>query len=516
MYQSAETLYERGVEERWQYINRAEDSAKFTIPALMPPQHGNGDVKHNRLYQPYQSLGSRGVNALSANLLISLLPPNQSFFRLVIDDAAIAKLGGPEIQSEVEASLSQIERIVQKEVEIMAFRPVIHEALRLLVVTGNALIHMDKDGDLRCFRLDNYIIRRRPNGKTDTIVLKEQVYLDALSEEMQTLLIPEVGGGHKEKTVDLFTCVHWDPSKKKFHTYQMIKNILVPGSEATYPEKEVPFLALRFTRVQGENYGRSFVEEHIGDIRSLEGLSQAILEASAASAKALFLVNPNGTTKAKVLAESGNGAIVQGNAADVTTLQVGKAADLSVAFQTINLIKERLGKAFLITSDLFRDAERVTATEIQAVIRQVEKSLGGLYSLLSNEFQLPLINLILKSLSRRRKIPKLPKEVSPTIVVGMDAIGRAAELEKLDMLLTGLGQLFGPEALAQVVNVNEYLTRRAASLGVNTAGLIKTEEELMAEQQAQMAQMAAQQVAAQGTEAVINQATQAPQQPPQQ
>ena len=37
MYQSAETLYERGVEERWQYINRAEDSAKYTIPALMPP-----------------------------------------------------------------------------------------------------------------------------------------------------------------------------------------------------------------------------------------------------------------------------------------------------------------------------------------------------------------------------------------------------------------------------------------------------------------------------------------------
>jgi hypothetical protein len=80
------------------------------------------------------------------------------------------------------------------------------------------------------------------------------------------------------------------------------------------------------------------------------------------------------------------------------------------------------------------------------------------------------------------------------------------------MLLTGLGQLFGPESLAQVVNVNEYLSRRAASLGVNTAGLIKTEEELMAEQQAQMAQMAAQQVAQQGTSAVIDQATQ---QPPQ-
>ena len=513
MYGSAQKLYESGAEDRHSYVQRAGDSAKFTIPAIMPPEHAGGQHKHNRLYQPYQSLGSRGVNALSANLLISLLPPNQTFFRLLMDDAAIAQIDDPQVKSEIDASLSQIERIAQKEIEVMAFRPVIYEALRLLVVTGNALVHMDNDGELRVFRLDSYIVRRRPNGKTHTIILKESTYVDSLSPEMQELLIPSIGGGHTEKTIDLYTCVHWQPETKDYKVYQMIKDIVVPGSEATYKEPDLPFLALRFTRVQGENYGRSFVEEHIGDIRSLEGLSQAILEASAASAKTLFLVNPNGTTKAKVLAESSNGAIVQGNAADVTSLQVGKAADLSVALSTINLIKERLGKAFLITSDLFRDAERVTATEIQAVIRQVEKSLGGLYSLLSNEFQLPMINLILKSLSRRRKIPKLPKEVSPTIVVGMDAIGRAAELEKLDMLLTGLGQLFGPEALAGVVNVNEYVTRRAASLGVDTAGLIKTEEELMAEQQAQMTQMAAQQVAQQGTAAVIDQATQ---QPPQQ
>ena len=34
----------------------------------------------------------------------------------------------------------------------------------------------------------------------------------------------------------------------------------------------------------------------------------------------MFLVNPNGTTRARTLAEAPSGAIVQGNAADVTTL----------------------------------------------------------------------------------------------------------------------------------------------------------------------------------------------------
>jgi len=182
------------------------------------------------------------------------------------------------------------------------------------------------------------------------------------------------------------------------------------------------------------------------------------------------------------------------------------------------MIKERLSRAFMITTDLFRDGERVTATEIQAVIRQVEKTLGGLFSLLSSEFQLPLIKIILKNLEKRKQIPKLPKEVRPTIVVGVDAIGRAAELEKLDTMLLGMGQLFGPEALGSMVNIDEYLRRRATALGVQTDGLIKTAEQKQQEQQQAMMQQAMMQAAQSGGktggEEVAKAAVQNSQQPP--
>jgi hypothetical protein len=46
-------------------------------------------------------------------------------------------------------------------------------------------------------------------------------------------------------------------------------------------------------RVDSESYGRSFVDEVIGDLKSLEGLSQALVESAAASAKMVFLVKPN-------------------------------------------------------------------------------------------------------------------------------------------------------------------------------------------------------------------------------
>ena len=44
-----------------------------------------------------------------------------------------------------------------------------------------------------------------------------------------------------------------------------------------------------------------------------------------------------------------------------------------------------------------------------------------------------------------------------------------------------MAQTVGPEAIAQYVNLGEYIKRRATALGIDTQGLIKTEEQLMAE-----------------------------------
>ena len=43
--------------------------------------------------------------------------------------------------------------------------------------------------------------------------------------------------------------------------------------------------------VDGEDYGRGRVEEFLGDLQSLESLTQAITEGSAAAAKVVFLVS---------------------------------------------------------------------------------------------------------------------------------------------------------------------------------------------------------------------------------
>ena len=448
------------------------------------PEEGFG--AHSKLDTPFQGVGARGVNNLASKLLLALLPPNAPFFRLNVDTFKLQEEGAPlELITEIEASLQSVEEAVMAEISRESYRTGLHEALKQLIITGNSLIYLPDNGGMRVFRLDRYVVKRDPMGNVTQIVTRENLSFKTLPEEMQQIVGDDVDA---DGNVSLYTAILLNDSNK-WEIFQDINDTRVPNSEGIYEKDKSPFIPLRFSRVDGENYGRGYVEEYLGDLQSLESLTRAIVEGSAAAAKVLFLVNPNGTTRQRVLAEAPNGAIVQGSTQDVTTLQLQKGNDFQVAQATMNEIKDRLGHSFLLTSGVVRNAERVTAEEIRMLSQELETAIGGLYSLLSNELQIPLVNRIMAAMNKAKRLPKLPKDiVNPVIITGVEALGRGNDLQKLDLFLAGAAQVVGPQAVAEYVNVGEYFKRRATSLGIKTQGLVKSEEEIQAlmQQQQQM------------------------------
>lgn len=465
------------------------------------PEEGFGP--HSRLETPFQGVGARGVNNLASKLLLALLPPNAPFFRLNVDTFALQNEGAPpELITEIESSLQQVEESVMDEISREAYRTGLHEALKQLIITGNALVYLPDEGGLRVFRLDRYVVKRDPMGKITHIATKETMSYKTLSEEMQAL----VGEADASENVNLYTAVVL--MDNKWHVYQDINGNPVPDSHGTYDIDQNPFIPLRFSRIDGENYGRGYVEEYLGDLQSLEKLTQAIVEGSAAAAKVLFLINPNGTTRAKALAETPNGGITQGNAADVSVLQLQKFNDFRIAQETMNSIKDRLGHAFLLTSGVVRNAERVTAEEIRMLSQELETAIGGLYSLLSTELQMPMINRLMKVMNKAKRLPKLPEGVvNPVIITGVEALGRGNDLQKLDLFLAGAAQVVGPQAIAEYVSVGEYFKRRATSLGIKTTGLVKTEEEIQAMRQQMQQNQLTEKLGPAGIKALSDQAT---------
>ena len=470
------------------HLIRARDCAKVTIPMLVPPA-GHGSA--TKYPTPYQSVGARGLNNLASKLLLALLPINSSFFKNQVDDEVLNQFDGV-TRGDIELILSSIERTVIADINGSTIRVSAFEMLKQLLVAGNVLTHLPPTGGMRVFRLERYVVRRDPMGNPLDIIVKETLAPAVLEEEVRVACdVSEPSEGTAEsKAVDVFTHIERDPEVGGWEVYQEINGIEVPKSRGNYPIDKCPWMALRLITVDGEDYGRSFVEEYLGDLKSLEGLSKAILDGSAAMAKMLWMVNPNGTTNKKTIAAAANNAVIEGNALDVTVLQAQKGGDFRVAQETVRDLTERLSRAFLLNSSIQRSGERVTAEEIRYMANELEDALGGIYSVLTQEFLLPLLHREMIRLAKAKRIPSLPKGiVKPVIITGIEAIGRNQDLEKLDLFTRDLMSL-GQPALA-VLNMDELIKRRAALSGIDTKNLIKTPEQQQSEQQqAQMMALA--------------------------
>jgi hypothetical protein len=504
---TVEARYETLATYRIPYLQRAYDCAELTLPALLPRY---GHTSTMILPTPFQSVGARGVNHLSSKLLMSLFPPNTPIFKLMMDESVVAEYeakhgeDSPQaknIKTEFEKAFSKIERIVMSAVESSGDRTVLFECLKHLLVVGNNLLHQAKEG-LRAFPLSQFVARRDPAGNVLEIILKEEIDPICLPAELLAQMPDAAKAYDQKKSISLYTYVA--RKKTEWITYQETCGSKLMHTIGSYPLDKCPWIALRFNRINGEDYGRGYVEEFIGDFTSLENLTAAIVQGAAAASKVLFLVKPNSSTKVRVLAKTPNGGFAAGNAEDVTVLRLDKAQDFATAKSLRDDFISQLSYAFLLNTAIQREAERVTAEEIRYMAEKLEQTLGGFYSIMSVELQLPYITIKMDGLQRRGKLPKLPEgSVRPTIVTGLEALGRGNDRNKLVRFLQTLATALGPQAVAVYVNVSEVIERLAIADGIDTKNLINSQEEVAATQAAaQQKQMQASMVEKLGPSAI--------------
>ncbi len=479
---------------RSQFLDTAVECSRLTLPYLIQEDLSSRPT-HQKLHTPWQSVGSKCVVNLAAKLMLALLPPQTSFFKLQVRDDKLGDEIPREIRSELDLSFSKMERMVMDYINASSDRVVVHQALKHLIVSGNALIFMGKDG-LKNYPLNRFVINRDGNGNVCEIITKELISRKILAMNLPEPLPNSPGDdgyktGSDDQDVEVYTYVRLDENGR-WVWHQEAMDRIIPGSRSTAPKNTSPWLTLRFNTVDGEDYGRGRVEEFLGDIRSLEGLSQALVEGSAAASKVVFLVSPSSTTKPKTIADAGNGAIVQGRPEDVGVVQVGKTADFRTAAEQINTLERRISDAFLLLN--VRQSERTTAEEVRLTQMELEQQLGGLFSLLTVEFLVPYLNRTLHILQRNRELPKIPKDlVRPQIVAGVNALGRGQDQQSLVMFIQTLAQTVGPDTIGQFLDAGEFIKRLAAAQGIDVLNLIKTQETMEQErlEQQQLAQQQA-------------------------
>ena len=495
---TAKSRYDNLSSDRSQFLTEAEDATKLTLPYLI---RGHEDYQKGmkQLKTPWQSVGAKGVVALASKLSLSLVPPQTSFFKLQLDESQLGEEFEPQVKSELDLSFAKIERTILDAIAASDDRVVIHQALQHLVVGGNALIFMGKTG-LKLYPLNRFVIERDGNGDVIEIITKERINKDLIPNYYDIMPKKTItDDDEEEEECDVYTHVKRDNNRFVWH--QEVHDKRIPGTNGKSPIDSTPWLPLRFNTVDGEAYGRGRVGQFIGDLKSLEALSQAIVEGSAAAAKVVFTVSPSSTTKPQTLAAAGNGAIVQGRPDDIGVIQVGKTADFATALQHMQTLEKRLNEAFLILS--VRQSERTTAEEVRMTQMELEQQLGGLFGLLTVEFLVPYLNRKLSIFQKTGEIPRIPKGmVKPIIVAGINSLGRGQDVQALGGFLQTIAQTMGPEAITTYINPDEVIKRLAAAQGIDVLNLVKSMDEVQQEEQ-QAAQQQAELEAIKGTPALM-------------
>jgi len=128
-----------------------------------------------------------------------------------------------------------------------------------------------------------------------------------------------------------------------------------------------------------------------------------------------------------------------------------------------------------------RDAERVTAEEMRQDAAELEIAHGGVYSRFASEWQQKVARESTKAVGE-----DMGDVVEPQILTGMDSISRVGEMQAVHQFVQDIAilQNLPDEALA-ILDLKRYAEYSALNRGVEENAFVKTEGQMMAEQQAQ-------------------------------
>ena len=474
--------------DRQQFLQRARHNAMLTIPSLMPLEGHDGK---SHLVEPYQSLGAMGVVSLSSRVTMALIPAGRPHLRLDIPPRQLLEMQG-EIPAEIEQNLSKSERLVQHAVERANWRNATLESQQQLIVTGSVTEEFLLDNTVRLHRLDHFVWRRDERGVVIEAVIMEAWDRAALPEGVsaQSTAAQGVPGrsGSSEDDVWIYTGVRLMTDG----TYRVWKENefgdTVPDSMQEYAPEMLPFSFLTWSMTPGEDYGRSKIEEHVADLRSLDSLSKQALEQGAMAAMNFVMIRPGAAAQGvrNRIKNLSNGEVVLGDPEGVELKQFTNSAGYQVTADSIQRLEERLGRGFLMLNPGQRNAERVTATEIRRDIEELESVLGGTFSNQALMLERRTV-LLLENMKAMGEFPQVDKgALSPTILTGLEALSRERDVERGIQAAQIVAQ-FGEQGMMHIkfpVVLNKIM------IGLGFADAVKSEREVQKEmQQQQQAQM---------------------------
>lgn len=449
-------------------LSKLENYALWTIPSVFPREHDLELHKNAELEYDYQSKGALVVNRLATKLARSLFPANNSFFRIQLDDEIKDLFKDQQVEDIV-----SYEKAASQRVFLNASYAQIVQALRLLIITGECLLYR-VDESIRVYSLRDYTVKRNNVGEVLDIVICEHKFYSELPESVQRML----GKRPDDERLKLYTRCKRGVNDSWRVTQEINGSDI--GTDVTYRDKLCPYIPVTWNFVNGDNYGRGYVEDYSADLCKLSELSHALAVYELEALKLIHLVNPAGIFDTTSAADAISGDYIQGDPAAVAPYEAGDYQKIIQIRTDLQQIEERLDVAFMYTGNT-REGERVTAYEIQQNAEEAEQVLGGVYSQLSQNMHLPLAYLLLNEEDPTIIHDIDKKNITLNIITGLEALSRSSENQNLVIACTEMNTVipvFTSLGLSKKWNIDAIAESILTANGVNVKAMQYTEEEM--------------------------------------
>lgn len=459
-------------------ILRMEKYALWSLPTVFArTELRNG--KQEAVERDYQSIGAMLTNTLSSKITELLFPSNQSFFRLdsTVNPDAMATALATDTKA-LASGLADLENTAYRRIFLKSSYNQLMHAMKLLIVTGNALVYRDSAGtNLHTYNLRQYALQRDGSGKVMDIILKERTSPAALPPKYQHLFKDREP--HDE--LCLYTRVQrmWATVTDTFHVTQQVETHMLDTDEL-YPEAICPYIPVTWNLITGENNGRGLVEDYAGDFAKLSELSEALALYEIEACRVLHMAKPGSGVDVDTIAETEMGGWVSADPAAVQAYEAGDGNKIQQMLADIQSIVQRLSPAFMYGGNT-RDAERVTAEEIRSQADEANRTLGGVYSVIADSLHIPLAHILCNEVNPAFISEVLAEGLTLSVLTGVAALGRSADITKLLQAAQALSVILPVMTQAtKRINPDLVITKVFEGFGLNIEDYSRTEDELNA------------------------------------
>lgn len=502
--ESAEDFYNAGISKRTGPVNVARELAAISSPITFPPEHWQaGDP----LEVTNQSVNAYALNTLSTKMMLGSMPPGLPGFKFVPEEHKLDEdiQSDPELFSQVQYALSRRADIHRERMEATRSRSAITKYYKLLLLCGNAACLWTDINNPVIYNMHHYVVKRDAGGQAIAGVIKTSVSRMVADEDV----VAAHDRGRKDTAEKAETGSKWDEEIDIYHCLKLLRK----GKQQEYVywqetcggeviDDTVAYNPIDYPTIYfggmvpeyGSDWFIPYCQDYAGDMLAVENFASAMQDGAAAAARFLIGVDPNGSADIKDVMEADNLDVVSAKEGDVFTIRSDKQGDLQVTAGEMEKAVRRLGQGFLMFSAIQRTGERVTAEEWRILSTEIDQAMGGLYSDIAQTSQRWFVHrFIFLHHEDDPKLAKLPEDlVRIKVGTGIDSLSQSSEGTNLREFMMEASEELAQPALAQNINVGDYLRRKASHKNIKSDGLVKNADQLAADN-AQMKQDAMQQ-----------------------